>query len=146
MESLRTLYLIDDDTDDLDFFCEAVNTIDQKIICFKSSDSASALKAFQNHDVPMPDIIFLDLNMPLVDGRTFLAELKKVGAYADVPVIIYSTSANQRDVEETRLLGAADFLTKPCSQENLVNQLQQILDQYARAVETVQVISRQGVN
>ena len=76
MESLRTLYLIDDDTDDLDFFCEAVSAIDKRIICFKSSDSASALKAFQNHDVPLPDIIFLDLNMPLIDGRTFLTELK----------------------------------------------------------------------
>ena len=142
MESLRTLYLIDDDTDDLDFFCEAVSTIDEKIICFKSSDSASALKAFQNHDVPLPDLIFLDLNMPLIDGRTFLTELKKLGAYADVPVIIYSTSTGQRDVEETRLLGAADFLTKPCSQENLVNQLQQILEQYSRDVEVVKVMSK----
>ncbi|HLT73603.1 MAG TPA: response regulator [Ohtaekwangia sp.] len=142
MESLRTLYLIDDDTDDLDFFCEAVNTIDKRIICFKSSDSASALKAFQNHDVPLPDIIFLDLNMPLIDGRTFLTELKKVGAYADVPVIIYSTSSSQRDVEETRLLGAADFLTKPCSQENLVSQLQQILEQYSRDVEVIKVMSK----
>lgn len=134
--------MIDDDTDDLDFFCEAVSTIDEKIICFKSSDSASALKAFQNHDVPLPDLIFLDLNMPLIDGRTFLTELKKLGAYADVPVIIYSTSSSQRDVEETRLLGAADFLTKPCSQENLVNQLQQILEQYSRDVEVVKVMSK----
>ncbi len=131
MENFKTLYLIDDDTDDLEFFCEAINSVDRSIICFKSADSEDALRSFQQHEVPLPDLIFLDLNMPLVDGRTFLAELKKINAYANIPVIIYSTSSHAKDVEDTMRLGAAGFLTKPYSQEVLVNQLQEILSEFS---------------
>jgi CheY-like chemotaxis protein len=132
MENPKTLFLIDDDADDLEFFCEAVSAIDQSIICFKSSDSERTLRSFQNYDVPLPDLIFLDLNMPLVDGRTFLTELKKLKCYANVPVVIYSTSAHPKDIEETRKLGAAHFLMKPYSQEMLVHSLNAILSSYTR--------------
>jgi CheY-like chemotaxis protein len=131
MENLKTLYLIDDDTDDLEFFCEAVNSVDSSIICFKTADSENALRAFQQHEVPLPDMIFLDLNMPLVDGRMFLAEIKKINAYANIPVIIYSTSRHSKDMDDTMKLGAAGFMTKPHSQEVLVNQLQTILSEYS---------------
>lgn len=128
MDSPKTLYLIDDDMDDLDFFCEAVGAIDGSIICVKATDSAEVLKAFQRHDVPVPDLIFLDLNMPLVDGRRLLAELKSLRAYRNVPVIIYSTSSHPKDIEETKQLGAASFLTKPYSQGELINSLTQLFE------------------
>lgn len=131
MESLKTLYLIDDDMDDLDFFCEAVQQVDSSIICFKSSDSEYALRSFQQGEIPLPDLIFLDLNMPLIDGRTFLCEIKKIDEYASIPVIIYSTSAHPKDIDDTRKLGAAGFITKPFSQEVLVNQLQILLRQHS---------------
>jgi len=128
MESPKTLYLIDDDMDDLDFFCEAVNSIDGSIICVKATDSEAALKSFQQHDVPIPDLIFLDLNMPLVDGRRLLTELKSLKPYSHVPVVIYSTSSHPKDVEETKQLGAASFITKPYSQEELIVSLTQLLE------------------
>lgn len=134
MDNFKTLYLIDDDTDDLEFFCEAVNCIDSSIICFRSADSENALKSFQQYEVPVPDLIFLDLNMPLIDGRTFLAELKKIDAYASIPVIIYSTSSHTKDIEDTMKLGAAGFMTKPYSQEVLVNQLQDILSEHSHSL------------
>ena len=136
MRQPKTLYLLDDDSDDLDFFCEAVSVIDREIICVRSSDSDAALKAFNASDVPVPDIIFLDLNMPLIDGRKFLMELKKLKAYAHVPVIIYTTSSHSRDREETIGLGAADFLTKPCSLGELVRELGLIFARYSYAVIT----------
>ena len=128
MESPKTLYLIDDDMDDLDFFCEAVSAIDGSIVCVKATDSEAVLKAFQQHDVPIPDLIFLDLNMPLIDGRRLLAELKSLKPYSHVPVIIYSTSSHPKDIEETKQLGAASFLTKPYSQGELINSLTQLLE------------------
>lgn len=127
MKQPKTLYLVDDDNDDLDFFCEAVSAIDANIICVRATNSDKALKAFKSHDVPLPDMIFLDLNMPLVDGRQFLAEIKMLPPYAHVPVIIYSTSSHSRDMEETRQLGASGFLPKPYSLTELVNQLNNIL-------------------
>lgn len=133
MEHPKTLYLIDDDTDDLEFFCEAAAKVDPSITCVTSSDSLSSLNAFKHYDVPVPDFIFLDLNMPLVDGRKFLVELKKLKYYAHVPVIIYSTSSHTRDREETKLLGAADFLTKPCSLQELTSELGAIFARYSFA-------------
>jgi len=128
MKQPRTLYLVDDDVDDLELFCEAVQIIDNSIVCISASDSVAALKAFRDHDVPLPDMIFLDLNMPVVDGRKFLAEIKALRPYAHVPVIIYSTSSHPKDLEDTRQLGAARFLTKPYSLDELVNGLSEILE------------------
>jgi CheY-like chemotaxis protein len=133
MEHPKTLYLIDDDTDDLDFFCEAAANVDPSITCLTSSDSLSSLNAFKNYDVPVPDLIFLDLNMPVVDGRKFLVELKKLKYYAQVPVIIYTTSSHSRDREETKSLGAAGFLTKPCSLHELTRELSSIFARYSFA-------------
>jgi CheY-like chemotaxis protein len=127
MRQPKTLYLVDDDSDDLDFFCEAVCAIDRSIICVRATNSDSALKAFKSMDVPVPDMIFLDLNMPLVDGRQFLAEIKMLQPYSHIPVIIYSTSSHTKDIEETRQLGASGFLSKPYSLEELVNELNSIL-------------------
>ena len=130
MQNTKTLYLIDDDSDDLDFFCEAVHSIDENIICIKSTDSELALNSFRKFDVPVPDMIFLDLNMPLVDGRMFLHEIKRVKPYARVPVIIYSTSAHPKDIEETIEMGAASFLTKPIAMKDLVSNLSEVLTSY----------------
>jgi DNA-binding response OmpR family regulator len=128
MRQPKTLYLIDDDNDDLDFFCEAVSSIDSSIICIRATNSEAALNAFKAHDVPVPDLIFLDLNMPLVDGRQFLSEIKMISPYAHIPIVIYSTSSHSRDIIETRQLGAAGFLTKPYSLSELVVALKVVLD------------------
>jgi CheY-like chemotaxis protein len=126
----KTLYLVDDDTDDLDLFCEAVHVIDDSIVCVRSTDSYQALKAFKQHDIPVPDLIFLDLNMPVIDGRQFLSELKRLRPYSQIPVIIYSTSSHPKDVADTRELGAADFLTKPYSLNDLVSNLSVLISNY----------------
>jgi len=131
MEYPKTVYIIDDDNDDLELFCEAAKKLDPTLTCITSSDSAYSLRAFQSFDVPVPDLIFLDLNMPVVDGRKFLAELKKLKGYTRIPVIIYSTSSHSKDREETMKLGASDFLTKPCSLSELVQDLGTILSKYS---------------
>ena len=59
------------------------------------------------------DLLFLDLNMPLMDGRQFLIEIKKHITLKDIPVIILSTSSDRTIVNEMKQLGAKDFITKP---------------------------------
>jgi len=130
MRQPKTLYLVDDDNDDLDLFCEAVQTIDDSIVCVRATNSHAALTAFKENDIPLPDMIFLDLNMPVVDGRQFLSELKALRPYAHVPVIIYSTSSHPKDIEDTKSLGATSFLTKPYSLNELVSGLSEILSTY----------------
>ena len=137
MKQPKTLYLLDDDNDDLDFFCEAVQAIDKSIICVRATNSDASLKAFKLHDVPVPDMIFLDLNMPLVDGRQFLSEIKSINSYSHVPVIIYSTSSHDRDIAETRRLGASGFLTKPYSLDDLVVRLSDLITNHFQGLSIV---------
>jgi CheY-like chemotaxis protein len=113
MKTKRTFFIVDDDIDDQDLFIEAVSEVDGSIECLSASNCEEALDLLKNKKIGMPDMIFLDLNMPRLNGKQCLAELKKEAHLAHIPVIIYSTSSEKRDIEETTRLGAAHFLTKP---------------------------------
>jgi CheY-like chemotaxis protein len=113
MGKKRTFFIVDDDIDDQELFIEAVNEIDNSIHCISSSDCEEALGLLRSGNISLPDMIFLDLNMPRLNGKQCLIELKKEANLRHIPVIIYSTSSEKRDIEETSKLGAAHFLTKP---------------------------------
>jgi CheY-like chemotaxis protein len=71
----------------------------------------------------LPDLIFLDLNMPKMDGRQCLAEIKKLPRLEQIPVIIYSTSADDREIGSLLAAGASAWLSKPTDLRVLVSQL-----------------------
>ena len=119
MSKQRLFFIVDDDADDQELFIEAVGEVDSTIRCITASDSEEALDLLKNRKIPLPDVIFLDLNMPRLNGKQCLAELKKQAHLRDIPVIIYSTSSEKRDIDETSRLGAAHFLTKPNKFEEL---------------------------
>ncbi|MBL7699530.1 MAG: response regulator [Chitinophagaceae bacterium] len=123
MKPKRRFFIVDDDTDDQDLFIEAVNEVDSSIECLSASNCEEALDLLKNRKMPMPDMIFLDLNMPRLNGKQCLAELKREAHLRDIPVIIYSTSSEKRDIDETARLGAAHFLTKPNKFEELCKAL-----------------------
>jgi len=64
-------------------------------------------------DAPRPNLILLDLNMPRMDGREFLAAIKQEPHLRDIPVVILTTSEVERDVLASYHLGAAGYITKP---------------------------------
>jgi CheY-like chemotaxis protein len=64
-------------------------------------------------DVPRPDLILLDLNMPRMDGRECLVLIKQDDALRDIPVVILTTSEAERDVFAAYSLGAVGYITKP---------------------------------
>jgi CheY-like chemotaxis protein len=119
MSKKRTFFIVDDDIDDQDLFIEAVSEVDKSIECMSASNCEEALEMLRNRRIGLPDMIFLDLNMPRLNGKQCLAELKKESHLRDIPVIIYSTSSEKRDIDETTRLGAAHFLTKPNKFEEL---------------------------
>ncbi len=71
----------------------------------------------------LPDMIFLDLNMPFKDGKQCLSELKSDGKFQHIPVIIYSTSSYMRDIENAYNQGANLYVIKP----NTCNELKKIM-------------------
>jgi CheY-like chemotaxis protein len=109
----KTFFIVDDDVDDQELFVEAVNEVDRSIACISVSNGEEALDVLRNQKIELPDMIFLDLNMPRLSGKQCLAALKRENHLKDIPVVIYSTSSERRDIEETARLGAAHFLTKP---------------------------------
>lgn len=127
MNKKRTFFIVDDDSDDQELFIEAVSEVDKDIHCVSASDCEEALALLRDGKMDLPDMIFLDLNMPRLNGKQCLAELKKEIALRDIPVIIYSTSSEKRDMEETQRLGAAYFLTKPNKFEELCQALSYVV-------------------
>ncbi|MBS1662183.1 MAG: response regulator [Bacteroidetes bacterium] len=105
------IFLADDDEDDIDLFAHTLQAIDPAIIFNSAEDGQQALKFLEENDTP--DIIFLDLNMPMTDGRKCLQSIKQNPKLKDVPVIMYTTSSFPTDVGDCLSLGALCFITKP---------------------------------
>lgn len=127
MRQNRLFFIVDDDPDDQELFMEAVGAVDDSVRCIAISECEEALDLLKNRKTELPDVIFLDLNMPRVNGKQCLVELKKQSHLRDIPVIIYSTSSEKRDIEETARLGAVHFLTKPNKFEELCKALTYVL-------------------
>lgn len=123
--SSKICLLVDDDDDDKEIFCLALEQIDPTITCHTASDGREALRILSNKSV-LPDYIFLDLNMPQMDGKECLKEIKKQAPLNHIPVIIFSTSSAQKDMDETKKLGATSFITKPPLVSELAKKLTEV--------------------
>ena len=112
---IKKFLLADDDPDDADFFCEALDEIDDSIKCIWAKSGADLVRQIQNNRLEFPEIIFLDINMPEMDGWETLMFLKKHPKLQNVPVIMYSTSSARRDAQKALELGALCFFEKPAN-------------------------------
>ncbi|MDD2865146.1 MAG: response regulator [Methylococcales bacterium] len=75
---------------------------------------------------PRPDLIFLDLNMPRMNGCEFLAELKSNPLLNDIPVIVLTTSDVETDVVRSYQLGAASYISKPVDMAQFIDAINQL--------------------
>lgn len=119
------ILIVDDDVEDMELLGQAVTTIDPEIQCVEAYNGIEALKILKRNSL-LPDFIFLDINMPLMNGMRCLEEIKKNLSYDHIPVIIYSTTTDERQIEECKNLGAG-FLTKPNSFDELMVALRRII-------------------
>ncbi len=122
----KDILLIDDDEDDQEIFITAANTLSHNIKCTAIFDAAVALEKLSGKSI-IPDVIFLDLNMPVMNGQQFLLEIKKRESLRDIPVIIFSTSSQPKTIDTMKKLGAHDFITKPGLFDELVTILKPFL-------------------
>ncbi len=120
------LLLIDDDTDDQEIFLSALAFIDNSIRCSLATNGQEGIQQLSAPE-SMPDLIFLDLNMPVMNGMQFLQELKNSQLTRNIPVIIYSTASDQQTIRQALDLGAFQFYTKPEKFSELVSLLHSLL-------------------
>lgn len=119
---------IDDDSDDCELFMEALESVSMATYT-AIHDPVEALRKLMQGEIS-PDVIFLDLNMPLMSGLEFLNEIKKEEGLKEIPIIIFSTSQLDDIIREAIAHGADDFISKP----NNFNDLKKILSQYTFSV------------
>jgi CheY-like chemotaxis protein len=116
MASVKKILLIDDSSHEHRLFKMALAEIDPRIIYVGLENGEVGLQWLSNNLHDLPDIVFLDLNMPRMGGRECLTELRKIPELQSLPVIIYTTSSLSSEIDEMKALGATMFCTKPLYQ------------------------------
>ena len=117
MGNVKKCLVIDDDTDDQELFELALSDLGLGIDCATAYNGIEGLEYLRSNS--FPDIIFLDLNMPKMNGMECLKELKSDLRLKEIPVVILSTSTNTVHQAEALNLGAIQFVIKPSSTAEL---------------------------
>lgn len=130
MNNTINCLLIDDDSDDHEIFKLALQAIDSSILCVCLNRSVQAIEKLKADKTFSPGIIFVDINMPVMNGVECLAEIKKIDHLKNVPVIFYSTFADSEKISEMKELGAAEYFEKPSDMDVLINKLSSIFKEY----------------
>ncbi|HEY0741300.1 MAG TPA: response regulator [Chryseosolibacter sp.] len=125
------VYLVDDDVDDLEFVQEALVTNSYKGPVDTASNGQQLMERLIT-TTAKPDVIILDLNMPLLDGFQALHQIKSNPDLSRIPVIILTASASKEDEVRCLALGCQSYFQKPNR-----------LDLYRDLVTTVKGIIRQ---
>jgi CheY-like chemotaxis protein len=124
-EKLNIL-LVDDDHGECDFFREALEKAHVSFelkCCYNVLDDVYFQLLSKDFDV-----IFLDINMPGETGVSFLKKIKSKEKFKDIPVIMYTVSAHDSEIEECYKLGAHYYLVKPYAELNLVESVRKIFE------------------
>lgn len=127
MQSAKKCFLIDNDTEDQEIFLLALNEIDPSISCECVDDGLLAIKKLEQESTFIPDVIFIDMNMPLMNGLQTLERIRKFDRLQSVPIYMYSTAADPTSVEKVKEQNATDFILKPASFTGLIDVLSSIL-------------------
>ncbi|MDT7827794.1 response regulator [Pricia sp. S334] len=122
------IVLVDDDEDDRLFFADALQEIDIATELTEFHNGQELLDCLHASDTAAyPHLIFLDLNMPVMDGFECLREIRKNPELKDLVVAIYSTSSSEKDIEETFVHGANIYINKPNRFEELKKTIGQVV-------------------
>lgn len=132
------ILLADDDESDRLLFTEAFAELKIKTIVRTVNNGVQLMERLNMENIPLPHLLFLDLNMPQKNGIECLKEIKSDEKLKDIFVAIYSTSENDKDMEVTFLNGANVYITKP----NNFNTLKQVLE---KAVSTAYLYQDQSM-
>lgn len=123
-EIYTTLFYVDDDADDLEFFKEAVEDIGKNVSLFALGEDL--LHAMHNPP-PMPAVVFLDLNMPIKSGFDILDEIKNNMNFDGIPVVVLSTASDHNTINRCWDLGADLYVSKATSIRDLKQVIAHVL-------------------
>lgn len=116
----------DDDTDDALLFTQAADLMKSSILLSFAEDGEQLMRYLDKES--LPDMIFLDLNMPVKNGIECLREIRGDQKLDNLPIIVYTTSDNPRDINTCFDLKANLYVVKPTSFESIIKTLKKIIN------------------
>lgn len=122
------IFIVDDDKEDRELFSEALSYVNQNVKLIEISSGTKLIEALNNSDFPVPEIIFLDVNMPKLTGIDCLKKIKSSEKFKDLNIVILSTYSHKDDVEEAYRQGASRYYVKPTVFDNLKDIITGALD------------------
>ncbi|WJS93854.1 response regulator [Flavobacterium johnsoniae] len=126
----KIIYLADDDEDDRILFLDAVEELRMPLYVVQTTDGNELLKALRNAE-HLPEIIFLDINMPCKNGFECLKEIRSAsGDLKNVKIIMLSTSSSSIHIKISYKLGADFYAVKPGSYQGLKELLERVLTDF----------------
>jgi len=127
MTKIKHCLLIDDDPDDQEIFQMCLNKIAPHISLTSASNGVEGIHLLQSDTRYLPEFIFIDINMPKMNGLECLRMIKEIDRLKHSKTFMYSTTAEQNVVKKSKELGADDFIIKPVKTVELKERLSQIL-------------------
>lgn len=128
------ILLADDDADDRLFFKEAMEEINGDMLVSFVNDGSQLMYFLNQPGIRLPDIIFLDLNMPVRNGMECLKEIRANGKFKDLVIVIYSTSGSDNHMQEALILGANTYIKKPNNFTDLKTSLAKVINRTAQSI------------
>jgi CheY-like chemotaxis protein len=128
MQNPHKILIVDDDPEDQETLMEIIEDLYPLSVKASAMNGAEAIQYIEKNPPP-PSLVFLDLNMPLVNGFDFLKIYKKKPGYENSFVIIYSTSSRHHDKSLAHELGASGFIIKSYDSNSVRKKIIEIVEQ-----------------
>lgn len=131
--------LVEDDAADIELTQEAINSLNLELNLTVVRDGIEAMAYLRRRgdyrDAQIPKLILLDLNMPRMDGREVLQEIRADDALKHLPVIVLTTSQADEDIVSSYRVGVNAFITKPIGLEGLIKITQRLSAFYLNSAQ-----------
>ena len=138
-KTVLKILLADDDESDRLLFTDAFKELKIKSIVHTVNNGTQLMDYLTKNDAALPQLIFLDLNMPRKNGLECLKEIRSNKKFKEIAIAIYSTSASENDIKETFSNGANMYIKKP-SDFNILKQL------LAKVISATDLYQRESFN
>lgn len=126
--------LADDDADDRLFFKDAMKEINSQTFVSFVNDGSKLMYFLNQPDICLPNIIFLDLNMPIKNGMECLKEIRDNERFKDLVLVIYSTSGSEHDIQQAFINGANIYIKKPNNFAELKANLAKVINRSVQSI------------
>jgi DNA-binding response OmpR family regulator len=118
-KKLPVIFIADDDDDDVSFLKSALKEVNTNVQLLHFYNGRQLMNELSN-SASAPDLIILDLNMPVLDGRETLKQIRKCEKFRRLPVIILSTSTQPNEKTRCIIMGADEYFPKPYNYSNYI--------------------------